>query len=70
MSEFLDRSFLDVQEASEFLGVPMLGVISKINTEESLYEVKEKNKWKLFWMLSGGTLTVAFIVMIHMFMKI
>ena len=69
MSEFLDRSFLDVQEASEFLGVPLLGVISKINTVESLYEVKEKNKWTLFWMLSAGIFTVAFIIMLHVFIK-
>ena len=69
MVEFLDRSFLDVQEASEFLGVPLLGVISKINTVESLYEVKEKNKWTLFWMLSTGIFTVAFIIMLHVFIK-
>ena len=69
MVEFLDRSFLDVQEASEFLGVPLLGVISKINTVESLYEVKEKNKWTLFWMLSAGIFTVAFIIMLHVFIK-
>lgn len=69
MSEFLDRSFLDVQEASEFLGVPLLGVISKINTVESLYAVKEKNKWTLFWMGSAGILIVAFTIMIHAFFK-
>ena len=69
MSGFLDRSFLDVQEASEFLGVPLLGVISKINTEESLSEVKEKSRWALFWMLSAGIFTLAFTVMIHMFIK-
>jgi len=69
MSEFLDRSFLDAKEASEFLGVPLLGVISKINTVESLCEVKEKNKWTLFWMLSAGTLTVALTVMTQVFIK-
>ncbi len=69
MSEFLDRSFLDVQEASEFLGVPLLGAISRINTVESLIEVKEKNKWTLFWMASAGILTVVFTVMIHAFIK-
>ena len=67
MSEFLDKSFLNVQEASEFLGVPLLGVISKINTEESLSAVKEKNRWILFGMLGAGSLTVVFIIMIHQF---
>jgi uncharacterized protein involved in exopolysaccharide biosynthesis len=69
MSEFLDRSFLDVQDASEFLGVPLLGVISRINTVESIYAEKEKNKWILFWMVSIGILTVAFTVMVHAFIK-
>jgi uncharacterized protein involved in exopolysaccharide biosynthesis len=69
LSEFLDRSFLDVQEASEFLGVPLLGVISKINTLESISTVEEKNKWILFWMVSAGILTIAFTIMVHAFFK-
>jgi len=68
--EFMDRSFLDVQEASEFLGAPMLGVISKINTVESLNEGNEKNKWTIFWMLSTGTLMVVFTIMVHGFIKV
>jgi hypothetical protein len=67
--EFLDRSFLNVQEASHFLGVPMLGAISQINTVESLFEAKERNKWRLFWMGSLGTLSVVFTIMIHAFIK-
>ena len=70
MSGFLDRSFLDVQEASEFLGVPLLGVISKINTVESIRELKEKNSWVLFWMLGSGTLTVAYTFIVYMFIKV
>jgi len=69
MSEFLDRSFLDVQGASEFLGVPLLGAISKINTVDSLRGEQEKNKWALFWMLSTGTLIVVFTTMVQGFIK-
>jgi len=70
VSEFLDRSFLDVQEASLFLGVPLLGVISKINTVESLQATKEKNRWTLFWMLSLGIMAVVLTLMAHSFIKI
>ena len=38
MMEFLDKSFLDVHEASTYLNVPLLGAISKIKTDESIRE--------------------------------
>ncbi len=69
VSEFLDKSFLDVQEASIFLGVPLLGAISKINTVELLALEKEKNKWILFWIGAGGILTIALVVMLRSFIK-
>jgi hypothetical protein len=69
MYEFLDRSFLDVQEVSEFLGVPLLGVISKINTVESLNKLKEHSKWNLFVMLGIGALTVVLTIMLHLLMN-
>ena len=31
--EFLDKSFIDVEEANRFFGTPLLGAISRINTE-------------------------------------
>ena len=69
LSEFLDKSFLDVQEASQYLGVPLLGAVSKINTQESIEQEKEKNKWLLFWMASGGVLLTAFLIMIKAIFK-
>ncbi len=45
LTEFLDKSFLDVQEAKEYLGVPLLGAISKINTIESIQQEKERQGW-------------------------
>lgn len=44
-SEFLDKSFLDVEEAKNYLGMPLLGAISKINTEESVRAEKERQRW-------------------------
>lgn len=43
--EFLDKSFIDVEEANQFFGVPLLGAISKINTEESIKRERERQGW-------------------------
>jgi len=43
--EFMDRSFIDVEEAKQFLGVPLLGAISKITTEDNLRKEKERKGW-------------------------
>jgi len=63
VTEFLDKSFLDVHEASAFLNVPLLGAISKINTEESLKEQKYAQVHLLFWMFSAGVLMVSLTIM-------
>jgi uncharacterized protein involved in exopolysaccharide biosynthesis len=44
-TEFMDKSFIDVEEAKEYLGVALFGAISKINTPESLKRDKEKERW-------------------------
>ena len=44
-AEFLDKSFIDVEEAKNYLGVPLLGAISKINTIESIMKEKERERW-------------------------
>ena len=69
MSEFLDKSFLDIQEASVYLGEPLLGAVSKIDTQESITESREKNRWIFFGMISTGILMVAFTIMVHAFIK-
>ncbi|MDZ4241793.1 MAG: GNVR domain-containing protein, partial [Candidatus Omnitrophota bacterium] len=43
--EFLDKSFIDVEEAKEFLGVPLLGGISKINTLETIKQEQDRIRW-------------------------
>jgi uncharacterized protein involved in exopolysaccharide biosynthesis len=43
--EFLDKSFIDVEEAKDFLGVPLLGAISKIETADSIRAVQNKMVW-------------------------
>ena len=69
LMEFLDKSFLDIHDAKTFLGVPLLGAISKINTPESLLEENQKHRWIVFWMFSGGIFVIAFTLIVNSFMK-
>jgi len=57
--EFLDRSFIDVEEAKDYLGVALMGAISKINTPESIRKEKEKIRW-----LYGLTLVIGMIMIV------
>lgn len=52
--EFFDKSFIDVEDAKEHLGVPLLGAISKIETEDSLRYAREKKIWMYSLALIGG----------------
>jgi len=57
--EFLDKSFLDVEDAKEFLGAPLLGAISKIQTHESVRLEKEKQRWIYSLTFIFGMLAIA-----------
>lgn len=57
-SEFLDKSFIDVEEAKEYLGVALFGAISKINTLESVRKKKEKMRWLYGLTAVIGVLTI------------
>ena len=56
-SEFLDKSFIDVEEAKEYLGVALFGAISRISTPESIRKEKEQKRW-----LYGLTFVSGFIL--------
>ncbi len=67
--EFLDKSFIDVSEAKEYLGVPLLGAISKINTVETIRQEREKKAWVYVFMVVGGIVIVLVTVTISNFIK-
>lgn len=58
-SEFLDKSFIDVEDAKEYLGVALFGAISKINTPESIRREKEQKRW-----LYGLTFVIGVIMVV------
>ncbi len=55
---FLDRSFIDVEEAKHFLGIPLLGAISKINTADQLRKEKQRLAWMYGLTIIGGVLCI------------
>jgi len=57
-AEFLDKSFIDVEEAKYFFGEPLLGAISKIHTEDTVKLEKEKLRWVYSLTLVGGVVCV------------
>lgn len=67
--EFLDKSFLDVEEAKNFLGVPLLGAISKINTAESITQEKEKQRWLYSLTAAAGVIMVVVTMAVSNFLK-
>jgi len=46
LTEFTDHSFLGIDEAKEFLELPILGGISKILTESDITVIREKNRFR------------------------
>jgi len=66
--EFLDQSFIDVEEAKQYLGIPLLGAISKINTESSVKAENEKLRWLYGMVLMGGVVTVILTITVSNFL--
>jgi len=64
LREFFDHSFIDVQEAKEYLGVPLLGATSKIMTPDTIRIEKEKNQWLVSITVVSGIIIVIVSVFI------
>lgn len=45
--EFMDRSFLDIEDAKQSLTLPVLGAISRITTQEEVDKEKDRIKWTI-----------------------
>lgn len=68
-AEFLDKSFIDVEDAKNFLGVPLLGAISKINTEESVRQEREGQRWLYATTAAAGVIVVIVTMAVANFLK-
>lgn len=67
--EYLDKSFVDVQDASQYLGTPLLGSISTINTKEILVEARNKSRWLMFLMTSMGMALILITINAQVLLK-
>jgi uncharacterized protein involved in exopolysaccharide biosynthesis len=57
--EFTDHSFLGIDEAKEFLDMPILGGISKILTEEDIAVARVRNKFRVtVFAIASGLLVI------------
>jgi polysaccharide biosynthesis transport protein len=68
MREFMDQSYLDIEDAKLGLSLPILGAISRITTHEEI--AKERNK-QTMWIFSSATIGMFVIVlaMLYHFLK-
>lgn len=69
ITEFLDKSFIDVEEAKNFLGVPLLGAISKINTTESLRRERGRQRWLYSITVVAGMIILVVTMAVANFLK-
>lgn len=65
--EFMDHSFLDIEDAKNNLELPILGAISRITTQEEIEREKHKQqKIITIGLISGGAL-ILMAMLIHLF---
>ena len=67
--EFLDKSFIDVEEAKNFFGVTLLGAISKINTTDSIRREKDRQRWFYSLTAAAGVIIVVVTMAVANFLK-
>ncbi|MDP2923077.1 MAG: GNVR domain-containing protein [Candidatus Omnitrophota bacterium] len=66
--EFMDHSFLDIEDAKENLDLPILGAISRLTTQEEIDKEKYlKRKWVTI--VAVSSVVLIFIVMLTSFFK-
>lgn len=68
MREFMDQSYLDIEDAKLGLDLPILGAISRITTHEEI--AKERNR-QTFWIFTSATVGMFIIVlsMLYFYLK-
>ncbi len=64
MREFLDKSFLDVQDAKEYLGQPLLGAISSIISMDEYQDHRTRERWIAGILIIAGIMAVIISVFI------
>ncbi|HOW36394.1 MAG TPA: GNVR domain-containing protein [Candidatus Omnitrophota bacterium] len=58
LREFLDKSFIDVQDVREYFGQPLLGAISRITTVDIVESEKQREKLILITIAVAGVMVI------------
>lgn len=66
--EFMDQSFLDIEDAKNYLKLPVLGAISRLTTQEEIDREKARKKFLIKTTLISSAVLI-FIVMLVSFFK-
>ncbi len=67
--EFLDQSFIDIEDAKENLNYPVLGGISRITTQEEIDKEKRKRKTNAIMALSSSCALIIIAMLIALFRR-
>lgn len=65
--EFMDHSFLDIEDAKNNLQLPVLGAISRITTQEEIEQEKERQKKLITTSLITGGAIIFVSILIYLF---
>ena len=66
--DFMDHSFLDIEDAKNNLGLPILGAISRLTTQEEINQEKNREK-KLIKLALNSSLALIIIAILISFIK-
>ncbi len=67
--EFMDQSFIDIEDAKLSLELPILGAISRLTTQEEISKAQYKIKTRVTFGLISGLSLVTVVFLIHLFKK-
>ena len=68
--EFMDQSFIDVEDANRFFKEPLLGAISKIQTELGLKKEKERVSWMYSMAFITGMAVIVITLAVAHYLKV
>jgi len=64
--EFMDHSFLDIEDAKDSLQLPILGAISRLTTQEEINKEKEKHKKMIITALASSAVIIVIAMLISL----
>lgn len=67
--EFIDQSFLDIEDAKQRLALPVLGAISRLTTQEEIDKEKFRKKKLITIALTSSTVLILVVMLISFFKR-